>query len=320
MNPAGPTPNRLPPAPSGTGFSLSWCPKWDRLQPVMPGRPAFTLTELLVAVAIILVLMSLIGGAVSAARGSLKKQNTQSLIGKLNAIIQQQYASYATRPVVSATSSAQRATALRQMASGDMPDSWKEVIAIKSGSATLVSSGTTPTLFPLNAAQRAYVSYYNTISPTDQFADAECLFMIVMIGGIADCLDCGGLAVAEKGDKDGDNAPEFLDAWGNPIRYVLWPAGLELPSGSGTRFFSSTAPFTSGSISPAPGGLMRPLIFSAGPDGKGSTVVSDGSNIVMNQDCGNPANATVAILGGLPASDADSRADNITNFDDETKQ
>ncbi len=305
------------PTKSRTGFSLSWSPKWDRLQPVMPSRPAFTLTELLVAVAIILVLMSLIGGAVSAARGSLKKQSTQPLIGKLDAIIQQQYASYANRPVASATSSAQRAAALRQMASGDMPDSWKEVITLRAGLATLVSS---TTRFPLNAAQRAYVSYYNTISPTDQFADAECLFMIVMIGGIADCLDCGGLAIAEKGDKDGDNAPEFLDAWGNPIRYVLWPAGLELPSGSGTRFFSSTAPFTSGSISPAPGGLMRPLIFSAGPDGKGSTVVSDESNIAMNLDCGNPANATVAILGGLPASDADSRADNITNLDDEIKE
>jgi prepilin-type N-terminal cleavage/methylation domain-containing protein len=300
--------------------------RWRRLpcdlshppHPVLPcARTAFTLTELLVAVAIILVLMSLIGGAVSAARGSLKKQTTQPLIGKLNAIIQQQYASYSTRPVVSATSSSQRAAALRQMASGDMPDSWKEVITLRSGTATLVSSSTAP--FPLNAAQRAYISYYNTLSPTDTFADAECLFMIVMIGGIADCLDCGGLALAEKGDKDGDNAPEFLDAWGNPIRYVLWPAGLELPSGSGTKFFSSTAPFTSGSISPAPGGPMRPLIFSFGPDGRGSTVVNDGSNIAMNLDCGNPANASVAILGGLPASDPDSRADNITNFDDEIK-
>ena len=279
------------------------------------GGRAFTIVELLVVVSIILVLMTMVAAAASAARGSQKKQATQALIAKLNVIIQQQYRSYASRTVSSAATGALRAAAIRQMASGDMPDSWKEVQFIASGSATLVTSSTTK--FPLNAAQRAYVSYYNTISPSPTNEDAECLFMIVMIGGVADCLDCGGLGIAGKGDTDNDRAPEFLDAWGNPIRFVLWPAGFQLPPTGGTNFFSLTPPFVSGTIMSAPGGIMRPLLFSAGLDGKGSTVVNNASNIALGIDCGNPATMTNPAPGGLFPEEVDSRADNITNFDDE---
>lgn len=283
-------------------------------------RRGFTLTELLVTVAIILGLMTLIGGAVSAARGSQKKQATQSLINRLNVILQQQYSTYASRLVTSATTPALRGEALRKMVTADMPDNWADVRAIASGTVRLLPSGTAT--FPLNATQRAYASYFNSVTPSADLEDAECLFMIVMMGGIADCLDCGSLSLADKGDNDGDNAEEFHDAWGNPIRFVLWPAGLELPVGSGTRFFSVTAPFSSGSSIAAPGGVMRPLIFSAGPDGLATIGVAQSSHLVTGSNCGNPAFPPVLQFGSFlpPASDpADRRADNLTNFDDEAK-
>jgi prepilin-type N-terminal cleavage/methylation domain-containing protein len=285
----------------------------------------FTLTELLVVVSIVLVLMSLIGAGVSAARGSQKKQATRVLIAKLDSIIQQHYSSFAARPVPGNSTASVAAAARRQMVTGDMPDNWKEVVAMKTGTVTLVS-GTTRT-FPLNAAQRAYVHYYDAVQPSPKNEDAECLFMIIMLGGLADCLDCGGLAIGQIGDTDKDlngnpapdGAPEFLDAWGNPIGFVLWPAGLELPPGSG-RFFSVTPPFTSGSIAAAPGGVMRPLIYSCGAD-KGATFgVPAASQILTGTNCGNPDDTTVAKFAGfVPPSDdpADRRADNVTNFDGE---
>ena len=282
-------------------------------------RRAFTLTELLVVVSIILVLMSLIGGAVSAARGSQKKQATKALIAKLNAIVQQQYATYSSRFVGSATAEL-TAAARRQMVTGDMPDNWAEVRALKEGTTGLASLPARQ--FPLNAAQRSYVKYYESVSPSPKFEDAECLFMIVMIGGIADCLDCGGLGLSEKGDKDGDQAPEFWDAWGNPIGLVTWPAGLALPPG-GDNFFSATAPFSSGPSAVAPGGIMRPLIYSSGPDGKSSVGTPNTGNsdfiaqIKTGTNCGNPVAPTVAVLGGMAGDPPDQRADNITNFDDE---
>lgn len=33
----------------------------------------------------------------------------------------------------------------------------------------------------------------------------------------------------EIGDVDGDSAPEFLDGWGRPIRFIRWPAAFTSP-------------------------------------------------------------------------------------------
>lgn len=277
-------------------------------------RRGFTLTELLVATAVVLGLMAFLGGALSAARGSQKRQATQALIARLDSIIQRQYASYASRSVAGSTA-ADIAAARRQLATADMPNSWAEVQTLKEGTTSLV--GSPDRKFPLNAAQRAYVQYRDGISPTSQFEDAECLFMIIMLGGIADCIDCGSLGLSEIGDKDGDKALEFLDAWGNPIGFVLWPAGLELPPGGG-RFFSTTAPFSTGAAASAPGGVMRPLVYSRGPDGSASLGVPAASQLKTGANCGDPANATVATFAAFAASSTDSadrRADNITNFD-----
>ena len=274
-------------------------------------RRAFSLVELLVVVSIILVLMALVGGGVAAARGSQKRQATQSLIAKLDAVIQQQFATYSSRSVpasalTGANKSAARAAYLRRLASAEMPDSWADVKAIADGTTGL----------PLTAPQNAYKAVYQSLSPTNDYSDAECLFMIVMQGGIADCLDCGELKSSDKGDTDGDGAFEFLDDWGNPIRYVLWPAGLELPPGS-SRFFSTTAPFTAGTPQFAKGGTMRPLLFSGGADQRNSILVNGAGNLALSAACGDPGNATVATFGGLDTGGVDGRADNITNFDAE---
>ncbi len=222
--------------------------------------PGFTLTELLVAVSIVLLLMALVGSAVSAARSSQRVQATQALIAKLDRVVQQHYSSYASRPVPGAASAADRGTRLQRLATHELPDNWTTVQNIVSGTAT--------TGVPRTPPQAAYAGVLTTLTSAtvpNQYADAECLFMIVMMGGVADCLDCDALATSQKGDTDGDGAFEFLDGWKQPIRYVLWPSALQLPPGSGTSFFSSTQPFTGGTSAPAKGGTMRPLIFSGGP-------------------------------------------------------
>jgi prepilin-type N-terminal cleavage/methylation domain-containing protein len=284
--------------------------------PVPARRHAFSLVELLVVVSIILVLMAMLGAGVSAARGSQRKQATQSLIARIDAVIQQQFSTYPSRSVPLAVltgtnKSFQRAAYLRRLASAEMPDSWVDVQAIVSNTAGV----------PRTAPQSAYVGVFQAIRavnsawPTSDYADAECLFMIVMQGGIADCLDCGALGSSARGDVDGDGAFEFLDAWGNPIRYVLWPAALSLPLGSGT-FFSTTAPFTSGSVaSSAKGGTMRPLVFSGGPDGTNAIRVNGSGNLTAaGLQCGDPTGSDV---GG---PDGAGSADNITNLDAEANR
>ena len=290
--------------------------------PLSPSRPAFTLTELLISVAIILILVAMVASAVSAARTSTKASATRATIDKLNTIISQQYASYASRSITSATTSSLRASAIRRIITCDMPDSWDDVARIASGT-TRVLPGSTNAFFPNTATQSAYAAIWNSLPANRKdkndpvnyvgvnFGDAECLFMAIMRGGIADCLDCGALRTTDIGDQDSDGMPEFLDAWGNPIRYVLWPGGLQLPAGSGNFFFSQTdVPFFG---SPT-GRVMRPLIFSGGPDQTNSTAVNRDSYLDFGLGCGNPGNT----FGGLDGS-PDYRADNITNLDAEAK-
>jgi type II secretory pathway pseudopilin PulG len=299
-------------------------------QPPLAGWPwgaswrlaGFTLVELLVAVAIVIVLLLLSGAAFQNARASQAKQATQSLITKINDVVSSQFASYAERRVPDATSSEDRSIRLRRLASAEMPDSWADVEAIANEEAVV----------PRTPAQDVYVSIWRALQPTDDYGDAECLFMVVMQSGLSDCLDCVALGAGDIGDVDNDGAPEFLDAWGQPIRYVLWPAALELPPG-GSRHFSTTAPFSMVQPAGAPGGIMRPLVFSRGPDGLGSIKLNATGNLALGNACGDPQPADPTVLAGgfgidpiefpreVPDDETeDGRPDNITNVDAEARR
>jgi prepilin-type N-terminal cleavage/methylation domain-containing protein len=295
--------------PAGGGQSRS----------LAPGLHGFTLVELLVAVAIVVILLLLTGAAYTNARASQAKQATQSLIAKIDDVIAMQFASYVERRVPDATSSEDRSLRLRRLASAEMPDSWADVRAIEAGTSEV---SRTP-------AQDVYVSILGAVEPTDEYGDAECLFMVVMQSGLADCLDCVALGAGDIGDVDGDGAPEFLDAWGQPIRYVLWPAGLELLPDV-QLFFSTTPPFFMEAPAPSPGGVMRPLIFSCGPDEFSSIRTNTTGNLALGDDCGLPAAVDPAtyqpssqdlnLPGGRDEDPEDGRPDNITNFDSEVKR
>ncbi len=279
------------------------------------GMPrGFSLVELLVVISIILVLVGLTGAALASARAGQKRLATQALIGKLDAIIGQQFASYATRPTPGLTPEA-RSLALRRTATADLPDRWVDVEYMANNAGQFTSPH-----------QRAYIAVWNSMAPkpTVAYAGAECLFMIIMRGGIADCLNCSDLVSGNIGDKDGDGAFEFWDAWGNPVGYILWPAALQLPGGSGTAFFGTGVPFLPG----ASGRTMRPLIYSAGADTDDSapTPPNDGDfgftcnasqgNLASVSACGDPTQTPTKDFA-KPLAGA---TDNITNFDEQAKR
>jgi hypothetical protein len=284
----------------------------------------------------------LIGAAVSAARTTSKRQATQLLIEKLDAIIQQQFATYSSRTVVlpggvpagfPGAASYRSWYLRRNLITADMPDRWTDVAAIASG--TTVASGTST--LPLTQPQRTYTAILRGMNasgslPSDTYAGAECLFMIVMQGGIASCIDCGELKTADRGDKDNDGAFEFWDAWGNPIGYILWPAGLQLPASTTNGFFSTGGraleqAFPPRGVTPSPALGMRPLIYSAGPDGEyGFNRASEASNLlastgsVVGLDCGNPLAAPTQDMASPEPAAAAFTADNITNLDAEANR
>ncbi len=303
----------------------------------------FSLTELLVVMSIIALLAALAGAAVSAARTSSKKQQTLQTIAKLDALVRQQFTSYSSRgiptpsqPVLQATkmtASQYRAWYIRRnIIAGDLPDRWSDIAVLATGTASVTASGTVR--LPITASQRTYAAVVREslkkrgdTNPTaseivaeanrlgTRYSGAECLFLIIMQGGFADCVDCGELKSSPRGDRDGDGAFEFWDAWGNPIGFLLWPAAVELPAGRGVEFFAVsgprglTPPFEDKNCDgllgsdedmnqnqvldrATPSCGMVPLIYSAGPDGyRGPN--DDGS---CGYDCGDLSQANLTLL------------------------
>jgi prepilin-type N-terminal cleavage/methylation domain-containing protein len=270
-------------------------------------RKAFSLVELLVAVAIVVLMMALMSAALSAARTRGKKDQTQATILAISEIVQRHFSATESSAVGAAVPTSARGAAIRRQITADMPDSWAEVRTMQSDTATYSS-----------ARHRGYVDTLARLNPTDQYGSAECLFMIIMQGGLADCLSCASLDSVPKDDLDGDGAPEFLDAWGQPIKYVLWPAGFEQPLS--TKYFDQTPPFDGLPPAGAAGGTMRPLIFSLGGSdpAKECITANKDSYLALGNACGDPAGGAIATLGGLLSTATDDIRDvYLTNFSDE---
>jgi type II secretory pathway pseudopilin PulG len=57
------------------------------------------------------------------------------------------------------------------------------------------------------------------------FPDAKLLYQIIASTTSEDSSGIESFHPSEIGDPDQDGNPEFLDAWGTPIRFIRWPAG-----------------------------------------------------------------------------------------------
>jgi prepilin-type N-terminal cleavage/methylation domain-containing protein len=127
---------------------------------------------------------------------------------------------------------------------------------------------------PFTGAPSPNNALFNTSRPTwtDTWESAECLYAIVAnsFTGGANALE--GFHASEIGDVDGDSYPEFIDAWGVPIRFIRWPAAfssqLNLSYKSTPDAFDphrTNGAWTDNTLTQKPWTLI-PLIISAGPD------------------------------------------------------
>ena len=310
-------------------------------------RRGFSLVELLVVMTIILVLLGLLGAAVSSARSSVRSSATRQLIDKLDLLLQQQLATYDSKAVnVRVTPSgisknAYRAWYIRRnLITGDLPDRWSDVKYMYETSDLFGAPSHPDGLqFPksrLSGSQRNYLATWHALVQAGRDAgvqtnnsSAECLFMIVTQGGIADCLDCGDLRSAQVGDEDGDGMLEFWDDWKNPIGFLLWAPAVEIPPRSAVKFFDGSRALDGSpwSGSPRPTLGMRPLIYSPGSDeksgydrGNEAVTLSLSSGVlspfmVLGTDC-----TSMGTAGGPTLGEAEYTLDNVTNFDAEATQ
>ncbi len=229
-------------------------------------RRGLTLIELLITMTIIAVISAAILGTAAAAMENARRGRTRSIISKLNGLVMERWDSYATRRVdvspaferaVNTWANAPglipaertvrlnqrgqmiadaRLLALRKLIKMEMPDRWSDIAnqTLDSGDLPLVQN--TPTFLDRSSVPGLARTYYRRLLTAQdnvggdmdtlkRYQSAECLYMLVMYGtgdGEARTL----FTSQDIGDTDGDGAPEFLDGWGNPIRFIRWPTGF----------------------------------------------------------------------------------------------
>ncbi len=217
-------------------------------------RTGVTLIELMLVITIIATLSAAFLGASRSAMEHANAARTKSTIAKLNGLLMERWASYATRrvdvspvilndintmglnPVQRGQMLADvRLLATRELMKFEMPDRWSNILMNPVGGLGPEDQPKVLSTFP--SLQKSYLRRYNQIvfnkppgtgTNTQDIIEnqgAECLYMIIMLAtgdGEARTL----FNQQDIGDTDDDGAPEFLDGWGRPIHFIRWPAGF----------------------------------------------------------------------------------------------
>jgi prepilin-type N-terminal cleavage/methylation domain-containing protein len=287
-------------------------------------RRAFTLVELLVTIAIIAILAGIGLSALWASGEAAKASRSTRTVTLLHNALAAEWEGYLTRRVpirrwvyfdfatgtekpvnpdmngVSQETEAQfalrRLEAKRQLMRMELPDRYKDLTY----SPTIrVTSRRTAYLRRVDLALAKYNAansltltrdaYLSTAHAGKDNQSAECLYLIVTVTLPPE--NRSVFKASDMGDTDGDQMPEILDGWGNPIEWLRWAPGFNsdaqpLDSSIGAvnplehhdpfdplRLSSSlpTAknppPLDSGETAPdAWGFALLPLIVSPGPD------------------------------------------------------
>lgn len=204
-------------------------------------RFGVTLMELMITMAILALLAAAIIGASSSAMESARRARTKTMVSRLHALLMDRWATYPTRRVdvgnVSGMSPKDaadlRLLALRELLKLEIPDQWADVIGdtvanLPPSKAVGRDRNAPWTLTSTPAITKIYFRRYQSLLTDDvdkilENQGAECLYMTIMLGGDSETASL--FSERDIGDMDEDGAPEFLDGWGRPIRFIRWPTG-----------------------------------------------------------------------------------------------
>lgn len=259
--------------------------RWGRV------HSAFTLTELLVSIAIISILASLSFSGIMASRRRAREVKTETTIRKIHEVIMPHFERFLHRGSIPQINPATLTFATdtpsivrdkfssliskRRIQALEMPDSWVDV------------APTIDDLDPDNSRHTAISQRLRTMCPAgvsggsfdSSLADAECLWAMVMRGGFADPGIISHFRADEFGDRNKNGAREFLDGWGNPVRFLRWaPAFVSRyqpqPAWASADTRSHDV-FDMAAIDPLALNTLFPLVFSAGADGVPDIIYRD---------------------------------------------
>ena len=204
---------------------------------VRRSQRAFTLIELLVSLAIIAILSSLTLAGLTVARQRVKRDRTELTIRKIHEVIMPHYERFRTRtfplvpylipssaPLVKPAEQIAQLVTKRRALVLEMPDGWADLL--DSGTANSTPSRALNPTPHYSAITRRLRQMAKDAYRPGTFSDAECLWAMVIRGGFADPGIVEHFREDEFGDKDKNGAREFIDGWGNPIRFLRWAPGF----------------------------------------------------------------------------------------------
>jgi prepilin-type N-terminal cleavage/methylation domain-containing protein len=131
-----------------------------------------------------------------------------------------------------------RLDALRDLMRMELPDRYTDLVdvtpagVVTANPAPSYTSALNPFPIPTPSVWRSYMQRVrNAVNagnvPTVANQGAECLYMIVM-AAVADDADSRDVIKQDSiGDTDADGMPEFIDGWGQPIKFLRWAPGIQ---------------------------------------------------------------------------------------------
>ena len=252
-------------------------------------RRSFTMIELLAVLAIFSILLAMVGAAVLSAETYARKMRTQDMVNRLSSLIMTKWNAMETRrvpiyidPSSPAGAAKSRLDALHELMRLEMPDRLNDIRdnpitkypdPASWDSATAKYTGTLTMTRP--AVSSAYLNKVNNAPNASTFYQgAECLYMIITLAK-EEGAGREFFKDSDVGDVDGDGLPEFLDGWGNPIRFLRWAPAFVPANGADSQLQTSDVDASGNYKAADPfdplriygGYALYPLIYSAGPDG-----------------------------------------------------
>ncbi|WLD10542.1 type II secretion system protein [Planctellipticum variicoloris] len=210
-------------------------------------RPGFTLLELLVVIGLILFMMTVLVMTIGNAIGSAKENATRATLLKIDGLLQQRIDAFYTnleqaakRGEIAADAEGRTrigksfASYLSNNALIDLPSNLRPMLVRKyrfrlAFPQTGDSSGTLEADSPgLVLPGKAFAG-----NLPDKYESSEYLYYMLVQSDFFGVppVDDGEFSSTEVGDLDNDGRPEFLDAWGNPLRFYRWSTRIIRPRG-----------------------------------------------------------------------------------------
>lgn len=197
---------------------------------------AFTLVELLVSITVVIILASIVLYGMSGMQDLAKIQRTKSQLAKIHELLAEHWEGYEVRRVTVAIDDPTgiwRLTALRELMRYELPDRQSDIESDVLGLASNPLTTPPPIGQPVPALVRTYYNFIQNHANAPNWGalhqGAECLYMIIAQMEVDDMSALEMFSDSDIGDVDNDGMPEILDGWGNPIRFLRWPAAFPSP-------------------------------------------------------------------------------------------